>query len=152
MKGRIWDIIIFLIIFNFVMTGLSALAIISAGSSYVEPGTDYTPDEFTAEGATDLVWEHIGKDVAASLAAGTAIGIGAHFAMGISGGVVISISLFAGMITSSIINTASFLWNIYASLDTSFQPAMGISIYIIFAVIGVLIAVAVFELLGEQGV
>ena len=152
MKGRIWEIIIFLIIFNFVMTGLSVLSIISAGSSYVEPGTDYTPDEFTASGATDLIWAHIGANVAASLIGGTAVGIGAHFAMGISGGVTLSISIFTAMITSSLINTASFLWNIYASLDKSFQPAMGISLYILFGVVGVLIAVAVFEILGEQGV
>lgn len=146
---KLMEIIIFLIIFNLVMTGLAALSL-TTGASYIEPGSVYDVGEYENVGATELIWSQISKNFLVSLGAGVAAGIAAHFLMGISGAIILSISIFAGLVSYGLVGTVNIFWNIYHSLTPQIRPAMGISLYMFLSIVGVLLALAVMQLLNKE--
>ena len=146
---KLIDIMMFLIIFNLVMTGLGALSL-TTGATYIEPGSAYDVDEYENIGATDLIWSQVSKNFLISLGAGILAGVAGHFLLGIPGGVILSISIFAGLVSYGLVGTANIFWNIYHSLTPQARPAMGISLYIFFSLVGILLALTVMRLLNKE--
>jgi len=148
---KLIDIIAFLIIFNFVITGLSSLSLLT-GPTYVEPESQYDVSDYEASGATELIWTHISRNFLLSLGAGIVAGILANKLMGIPGNMVLAISIFTGLISHGLIGTSNLLWNIYYSLSPTFKPAMGIGLYMFFSIIGLLLAITMIQMLSYKGV
>jgi len=148
---KLMEIIFFLIIFNFVITGLSALAIIS-GPTYVEPGSEYDVSDYEGTGATSLIWSYVSKNFIMSIGAGIVAGIIAAKLMNIPGNLTLSISIFTVLVSHGLIGTASLFYSIYRSLNPLVKPAMGIGLYMFFSVIGILVALSIMHILTEGGV
>jgi len=148
---RLIDIIAFLVIFNFVMTGLSALSLLSS-PTYVSEDSQYDVSDYASTSVTELLWSQVSQNFLVSLGAGIIAGVLSNKLLGISGGIILSTSIFTGLITYGLIGTSNLLWNIYQSLQTSMKVGMGISLYMFFGIIGILIAISVIQLLSNKGV
>jgi len=148
---KLIEIIFFLIILNFVMTGLSALSIIS-GPTYIEEGSDYDVSNYDDVGATELIWRHVSRNFLASLGAGIVADILAYKLMGIPGNLIVSIGIFTGLVSHGLIGTANLLWNIHRSLTSTYQVGMGIGLYFFFGIIGILLALSIMHILTEGGI
>lgn len=148
---KLIEIMLYLVIFSFVITALSALSIIS-GPTYVVPGSEYDVTQYEEIGATELIWSHISANFLASIGAGIIAGIIAAKLMSIPGNITISIGIFTGLISYGLIGTAGLFWNIYRSLNPTLQPAMGIGLYMFFSMIGILLALSVIHILTSGGV
>lgn len=148
---RLIDIIAFLVIFNFVMTGLSALSLLSS-PTYISEGSEYDVSDYSSVSVTELLWSQVSQNFLVSLGAGVIAGILSNKLLGISGGIILSTSIFTGLITYGLIGTSNLLWNIYQSLQPSMKVGMGISLYMFFGIVGMLIAITVIQILSNQGV
>jgi len=141
MVGKLKEIIFFLFIFSLVTNGLALLAITPVG---------YGPDDFDPSDYNDAYSQlvlHISATIIAGIAAAVAVGVKvASSGQSMPGDKVVAYSLFAGILTVTLISVVSTLANIVNSIPMEAQAATNIFLYIFLSVLAFLITWAYIDM------
>jgi energy-converting hydrogenase Eha subunit H len=141
MVGKLKEIIFFLFIFSLVTNGLALLAITPVG---------YAPDQYDPadyEEAQAQLALHITGTIIAGIAAAVAVGVKvAASGQSMPGDKFVAYSLFAGVLTVSLIGVISTLANIANAIPEEAKAAASIFLYIFLSLLAFMITWAYIDM------